>query len=58
MACVPLNPSSLYWSDDLRRVAQILDQLERRAEREDLRALDVLDVVGEACACRRRYVMR
>ena len=33
---------------DLRRVAQVLDQLQAEADRQDLRAVDVLDVVGQA----------
>ncbi len=39
--------ASPYCSRDLGRVAEILDQLERAAEGQDLGALDLLDLGGE-----------
>src|SRR5947208_2757810 len=47
MACVPLKPDKAISIADARRIAEILDELERASKREDFRTFDVLDVVGK-----------
>ena len=47
MPCVPLKVPSPYCSETCVGVAEILDQLERGAERQDFGALDLLEVGGE-----------
>ena len=47
MPCVPLNSAKVILLGDARGIAQILDQLERIAHRQDFRSLDILDIVGE-----------
>ena len=45
---VPWNPARPYWPDTTAGIAQVLDQLQRVAERHDLGTFDVLDVAGQA----------